>query len=53
MKGFHFKELWHIFLYNVKVMSKFCKSVKLWRFIKSKVFKVMYVLFTSELRYCD
>ena len=33
MKEFHVKEPLYIFFYNMKKMSEFCKSVKLWRFI--------------------
>ena len=41
MKEFHVKEPLYMFFYNMKEMSEFCKSVKLWRFIKQKFYKVM------------
>ena len=39
---FHAKESLYIFLYNVNEMSEFYKSVKLWRFVKKIISKVMY-----------
>ena len=42
MKESHVKEPLYIFLFDLKEMSKFCKSGKLWRFINNKYFKAMY-----------
>ena len=36
MKEFHVKEPLYIFLYKIKEMSEFCKSVKMGRFKKKK-----------------
>ena len=36
MKEFHVKEPLYIFLYKMKEMSEFCKSVKMGRFKKKK-----------------
>ena len=51
MKEFHVKEPLHIFLYKMKEMSEFCKSVKLGRFKKKKIVR-RYVLHFSLFIQC-
>ena len=46
MKEFHVKEPLHIFLYKMKEMSEFCKSVKLGRFKRKEIVRSYVYHFT-------
>ena len=53
MKEFHVKEPLYIFLYGIKDMSEFGKSVKLSRFINYTFSKIMYIQHFTPFNHCS